>query len=61
MRSTAPALALEVTPAERADVLFGELAELSGQRNAIDGRIVGIVAELDRDDLCGSTGARSIA
>ncbi|WP_156766319.1 DUF222 domain-containing protein, partial [Mycobacterium sp. E342] len=31
------------------------------QRNAIDGRIVEIVAELDRDELCGATGARSVA
>ena len=38
-----------------------ELAELAGQRNAIDGRIVEIVAELDRDELCGATGARSVA
>jgi Domain of unknown function (DUF222)/HNH endonuclease len=50
-----------VTPAERLEVLFGELAELAGQRNAIDGRIVEIVAEMDRDELCGSTGARSVA
>jgi len=42
-------------------VLFEELAELAGQRNAIDGRIVDIVAEMDRDELCGSTGARSVA
>ena len=42
-------------------MLFDELAELAGQRNAIDGRIVEIVAELDRDELCGATGARSIA
>jgi hypothetical protein len=41
--------------------LFGELAELAGQRNAIDGRIVEIVAELDRDELLGATGARSVA
>ena len=46
---------------ERVEVLFGELSELAGQRNAIDGRIVAIVAELDRDGLCGATGARSIA
>ncbi|WP_156751875.1 DUF222 domain-containing protein, partial [Mycobacterium sp. E2497] len=50
-----------VTPAERLDGLFEELAELAGQRNAIDGRIVEIVAELDRDELCGVTGARSVA
>jgi hypothetical protein len=41
--------------------LFEELAELAGQRNAIDGRIVEIVAEMDRDELCGMTGARSVA
>jgi len=42
-------------------VLFEELAELAGQRNAIDGRIVEIVGEMDRDELCGATGARSVA
>ena len=47
-------------PAQRLDVLFEELAELTGQRNAIDGRIVQIVAEIDRDDLWGPTGVRSI-
>ena len=50
-----------VGPAERVEVLFEELAELAGQRNAIDGRIVQIVAELDRDELWGATGARSVA
>ncbi|MGA7055144.1 MAG: DUF222 domain-containing protein [Mycobacterium sp.] len=49
------------TPAERLEVLFEELAELAGQRNAIDGRIVEIVAEIDRDEMCGATGARSVA
>ena len=53
MRSTAP-------PDQRLEVLFDELAELAGQRNAIDGRIVEIVAQLDRDELCGATGARSV-
>jgi hypothetical protein len=42
-------------------VLFDELSELAGQRNAIDGRIVEIAAEMDRDELCGATGARSVA
>ena len=42
-------------------MLFAELAELAGQRNAIDGRIVEIVAEIERDELCGMTGARSVA
>ncbi|MDT5343676.1 MAG: hypothetical protein QOE52_2860, partial [Mycobacterium sp.] len=46
---------------QRIEGLFEELAELVGQRNAIDGRIVEIVAEVDRDELCGATGARSVA
>ncbi|ORW48547.1 HNH endonuclease signature motif containing protein, partial [Mycobacterium parmense] len=50
-----------VSPKERLEVLFEELAELAGQRNAIDGRIVEIVGEIDRDQLCGMTGARSVA
>ena len=57
--SASPAAAL--SPAQRLEVLFEELAELAGQRNAIDGRIVQIVAELDRDELWGATGARSVA
>jgi hypothetical protein len=60
MSLTASPLAA-VSPAERLEVLFEELAELAGQRNAIDGRIVEIVAELDRDELWGATGARSVA
>jgi len=48
-------------PDQRLEVLFEELAELAGQRNAIDGRIVEIVAEMDRDELWGATGARSVA
>ena len=48
-------------PGERLEVLFEELAELAGQRNAIDGRIVEIAAEMERDELCGRTGARSVA
>ena len=58
MSSTA---ATAVLPNERLEVLFAELSELAGQRNAIDGRIVEIAAEMDRDKLCGATGARSIA
>jgi hypothetical protein len=46
---------------QRLEVLFQELSELAGQRNAIDGRIVEIAAEMERDELCGSTGARSLA
>ncbi|BCI91495.1 hypothetical protein LAUMK4_00462 [Mycobacterium persicum] len=48
-------------PTEHLEVLFAELSELAGQRNAIDGRIVEIAAEMDRDELCGMTGARSVA
>jgi hypothetical protein len=46
---------------QRLEVLFEELAELAGQRNAIDARIVEIAAEMVRDQLCGATGARSVA
>jgi hypothetical protein len=60
MSSTASAGAVVVSPGERLEVLFEELAELSGQRNAIDGRIVEIVAEVEREELCGVTGARSV-
>jgi hypothetical protein len=60
MSSTASAGAVVVSPRGRLEVLFEELAELCGQRNAIDGRIVQIVAEIDRDQLCGVTGARSV-
>jgi hypothetical protein len=59
MSSTASPSAV-VTPAERLEGLFEELSELTGQRNAIDGRIAEIVAEIDRDELCGMTGARSV-
>ena len=50
-----------MNPGERLAVLFEELAELTGQRNAIDGRIVEIVAEIDHDGLWGATGARSVS
>jgi len=48
------------SPAQRVEVAFEKLAELAGQRNAIDGQIVQIVAEIERDELCGITGARSV-
>ena len=56
----APATDVEVTPGERLGVLFEQLSELTGQRNAIDGRIVDIIAEIDSAGLWGVTGARSI-
>mgnify|MGYP006318208169 CR=1 FL=1 len=43
------------------EALFDELAELAGQRNAVDARIVDIVAEIDGDRLWGNTGCRSVA
>jgi len=42
------------------DVLLDKVAELTGQRNAIDGQIVEIVAEIAHDGLWGATGARSV-
>ncbi|GFG70108.1 HNH endonuclease signature motif containing protein [Mycolicibacter senuensis] len=60
MSSTASAGGTQLGPCQRLDVRFEELSELAGQRNAIDGRIVEIVAEIERDQLWGVTGARSI-
>ncbi|MEM6106994.1 HNH endonuclease signature motif containing protein [Mycobacterium sp. 050272] len=59
--SSTTSVSVAVSPKQRLEVLFEELAELAGQRNAIDGRIVEIAAEIDRDELCGMTGARSVA
>ncbi|TDK88794.1 DUF222 domain-containing protein [Mycobacterium paragordonae] len=61
MSVTALAGSFQRPPVKRVDVLFEELSELAGQRNAIDGRIVEIVAEIDGDGLWGMTGARSVA
>ncbi|MGZ8814516.1 MAG: HNH endonuclease signature motif containing protein [Mycobacterium sp.] len=61
MSSTASPDAPVLRPVDRLDACFEELGELMGQRNALDGRIVEIVAEMDRDNLVGMTGARSIA
>ena len=61
MTSTAPSFVPSPPRQARLDVLFDELAELTGQRNAIDGRIVEIVAEIDSDGLWGNTGCRSVA
>ena len=60
MSPTATSFATGLSPKERLEVLFEELSELTGQRNAIDGRIVDIVAEIDRGNLAGITGARSV-
>ncbi|SCX22962.1 DUF222 domain-containing protein, partial [Mycolicibacterium fluoranthenivorans] len=57
MSSTATSLAA----GERLEVLFDEIAELCGQRNAIDGRLVQIVAELEHEELAGLTGVRSLS
>ena len=61
MSTPANALGDVVRPKDRLEELFAELSELAGQRNAIDGRLVDIVAEIDRDGLNGLTGARSVA
>jgi hypothetical protein len=61
MSTTVTATAPEVSSKERLAELFDELAELTGQRNAIDGRIVDIVAEIDHDGMWGNTGMRSVA
>ncbi|BBX85998.1 HNH endonuclease signature motif containing protein [Mycolicibacterium aubagnense] len=60
MSSTATASDVDGSPCERLDAFFAEIGELTGQRNAIDGRLVEIVAEIDRDGLWGATGAKSI-
>src|SRR4051812_26663127 len=60
MSSPATSFAPGPSPKERMDALLEKVAELTGQRNAIDGQIVDIVAEIDRDGIWGATGARSI-
>ncbi|OBK83091.1 hypothetical protein A5649_07215 [Mycolicibacter heraklionensis] len=60
MSATATSTGVKARPDQRLEVLFAELAELTGQRNAIDGRIVDIIAEIDHDQLWGATGARSV-
>jgi hypothetical protein len=52
--------ATSLSSKERLAVLVDEVAELTGQRNAIDGRLVEIVSEIDHDGIWGNTGARSI-
>ncbi|WP_024446219.1 HNH endonuclease signature motif containing protein [Mycolicibacterium iranicum] len=61
MSSTAASFVPSPPRMARLEELFDELSELAGQRNAIDGRIVDIVAEIDRDRLWGATGARTLA
>ena len=61
MSSPAPPLVASKRADERLDVLFAELAELTGQRNAVDGRIVELVAEIDLDALWAAAGTGSVA
>ncbi|MGB7506734.1 MAG: HNH endonuclease signature motif containing protein, partial [Mycobacterium sp.] len=61
MSSAAPCFIPSPPRGARLEVLFEELSELAGQRNAIDGRIVDIVAEIDRDGLWATTGAKTVA
>jgi hypothetical protein len=44
----------------RFDEIEAELAELCGQRNAIDGRIAELVAKVDAEELLAGTGLRSL-
>jgi hypothetical protein len=60
MSSPATSLVTELSSKERLEVLFGEMEELAGQRNAIDSRLVEIAAEIDGDGIWGATGARSV-
>uniref|UniRef100_A0A5Q5BJP2 DUF222 domain-containing protein n=1 Tax=Mycobacterium sp. (strain MCS) TaxID=164756 RepID=A0A5Q5BJP2_MYCSS len=60
MPSSATGFVPSAPRAAQLEACFEELSELAGKRNAIDGRIVEIVAEIDRDGLWGATGARSI-
>ena len=60
MSTAAASFTPRVSPKQRLEQLLEMAAELTGQRNAIDGQIVDIVAEIDRDELCGMTGAQSI-
>ena len=60
MSTAAAAFDVEASPCERMDAFFDEIGELTGQRNAIDARLVEIAAEIDRDGLWGATGARSL-
>ncbi|BBX82922.1 HNH endonuclease signature motif containing protein [Mycolicibacterium aubagnense] len=61
MSSTATPLATGLSPCERLEAFVDEIGELTGQRNAIDGRLVEIVAEIARDGLWGATGAKSLS
>lgn len=45
---------------QRFDEIEAELAELCGQRNAIDGRIAELLAEVEGEGLLGGTGVRSV-
>ncbi|WP_159426307.1 DUF222 domain-containing protein, partial [Mycolicibacterium vaccae] len=49
-----------VGQSERLECYFAELSELAGQRNAIDGRIAEIAAEIDAARLWGFTGVKSM-
>ncbi|MGO4445901.1 DUF222 domain-containing protein [Mycobacterium sp. 2YAF39] len=61
MSSTASIDVPALSRVDRLDACFEELGDLMGQRNAIDARIVELVAEMDHDNLVSMTGARSIA
>ncbi|WNG89617.1 DUF222 domain-containing protein [Mycobacterium sp. ITM-2016-00317] len=60
MSSTVSDHAEQVGQSERLESFFAELSELAGQRNAIDGRIAEIAAEIDEARLWGFTGVKSM-
>ena len=60
MSTPATSLVDRVRPKDRLEDLFGALSELAGQRNAIDGQIVDIVAEINRDGLYALTGVTTM-
>jgi hypothetical protein len=49
-----------VTQNDRLLTLFDRLAELAGQRNALDAQIVEVIAQIDQQQLWGITGVRSL-
>lgn len=51
---------LEPSQLTRLDALFERMAELQGQRNAIDAELVDVVTELDRTEVWAITGCRSV-
>lgn len=54
------AIVTDASPAERFDAMCDELADLCGQANAIAGRITELLGTIERDELLGGTGVKSL-